>query len=102
MSTAWTVAIATSVGCYVLKFAGLAAPQRFLDHATVRRVVEMIPVALLAALIAVQTFGDARSLVLDARAAGLVAAIGAVLLRAPFIVVVCLAALTAALVRLLA
>lgn len=62
----------------------------------------MIPVALLAALIAVQTFGDARSLVLDARAAGLVAAIGAVLLRAPFIVVVCLAALTAALVRLLA
>lgn len=100
MSVAWTVAIVTSVGCYALKLAGLAAPQRFLEHRTVRRVVEMIPVALLAALIAVQTFGDTRSLVLDARAAGLLAATGAVLLRAPFIVVVCLAAVTAALVRL--
>jgi hypothetical protein len=48
----------------------------------------------------VQTFGAGRSLDLDARAAGLAVAAVAVLLRAPFLLVVVMAALTAALVRL--
>ena len=56
--------------------------------------------ALLAALVAVQAFSDGSALALDARAAGLGFAVVALLLRAPFLVVVVGAALVAALVRL--
>ena len=69
----------------------------------VRRTADLLPVALLAALVAVQVFGrrgtTARADV-DARLAGLAAAFVALLLRAPFLVVVFVAALTAALIRL--
>ena len=68
------------------------------------RVVDALPVALLAALIAVQVFAtgdrDGQHLTIDARAAGLGVAAVALLLRAPFLLVVVLAALTAALLRL--
>jgi hypothetical protein len=46
-------------------------------------------------------FSDGPSLTLDARAAGLAAAVLALLLRAPFIVVVLIAALTAGIIRLI-
>ena len=61
----------------------------------------LIPIALLAALVGTQTFSTGQHLVLDVRAAALAVAIVAVLLRAPFLVVVAAAALTAALLRLL-
>lgn len=48
----------------------------------------LLPVALLAALTAQQAFADGRVLVLDAKAAGLAAAAVALLLRAPFLVVI--------------
>jgi hypothetical protein len=51
--------------------------------------------ALLAALIVTNTFADGRALVLDARAAGLAAALVAVALRAPVLVVILAAAVTA-------
>jgi branched-subunit amino acid transport protein len=63
--------------------------------------VPLIPVALLAALVAIQTFSTGQHLVLDVRAASLVVAIIAVVLRAPFLVVVIAGAATAALLRLL-
>ena len=50
---------------------------------------------LLAALIVTNTFATGRDLVLDARAAGLAAALVAVLLRAPVLVVILVAAVTA-------
>ena len=56
-----------------------------------QRVALLLPVALLAALISVQTFGEG----VDARAAGLGAAVVALVLRAPFLVVVSAAAVTA-------
>jgi uncharacterized membrane protein len=87
-----------AVGCYALKLAGLSVPQRVLDGVRVRRVAALLPVALLAALIATQTFTGG----VDARAAGLAAAAVAVVLRAPFLVVVAVAAATAAMLRLLA
>jgi hypothetical protein len=58
-------------------------------------------VALLSALIGVQVLGSGQHLTVDARVVGLGAALVVLLLRAPFIVVVAVAALTAALVRLL-
>ncbi len=55
--------------------------------------------ALLAALTAQQTFGDGHELVLDARVAGVAAAAVALVLRAPFLVVVAAAVVVTAGVR---
>ena len=76
-------------------------PARVLDDARVRRVSVVLPIALLAALAATQTFTTAGRLTVDARAAGLAVAVGALLLRAPFLVVVGAAAATTAVLRLL-
>jgi hypothetical protein len=67
----------------------------------VERVADLMPVALLSALVGVQVLATGSHLALDARLVGLGFAVVALLLRAPFIVVVFGAALAAALVRLL-
>jgi uncharacterized membrane protein len=97
----WTALLLACVGCYLLKLAGLALPQRVLDHPVAERVADLIPVALLAALVAVQVLADGTSLVLDARLAALAFAVVALLLRAPFLVVVVGAAVVAAVLRAL-
>lgn len=95
----WAGLLVASVSCYVLKLAGLSLPQSWLQDPRIQRTVPLIPVALLAALVGTQTFSTGQHLVLDVRAAALVVAILAVLLRAPFLVVVGVAAATAALLR---
>ncbi len=68
----WAAVIAAGVGCYLLKLAGLAVPGRVLDDPVVARVADLIPVALLAALVAVQVLADSDGhLVLDARVVAL-------------------------------
>jgi uncharacterized membrane protein len=99
--TTWAAILATAAGCYLLKLAGLSLPEWVLEHPVMARVSDLLPVALLAALAAVQTFSTGDSLVLDARVAGVAVAVVALLLRAPFLVVVGAAAATAALLRLL-
>ena len=96
----WTVLLAACLGCYLLKLAGLSLPARVLGRPLVQRVADLIPVALLAALVAVQVWSEWARLVLDARTAGLAFAVVALVLRAPFLVVVGAAA-TAALLRTL-
>nr|WP_231121553.1 AzlD domain-containing protein [Motilibacter peucedani] len=90
-----------ALGCYGAKLAGLSVPERVLEDVRVQRVAALLPLSLLAALTAVQAFADGRHLELDARAGGLLFAAGAVLLRAPFLVVVFGAAATAAALRAL-
>lgn len=97
----WLGIVAAALGCFVLKLAGLSVPQRILDKPAVQRAAALLPVALLAALVGVQTLSTGTQLVVDARLAGVAAAVVALGLRAPFIVVVAVAAVTAALVRLL-
>jgi branched-subunit amino acid transport protein len=97
----WAVIVATAAGCYLVKLAGLSVPGRILDHPLVERIADLLPVAMLAALIGVQVFADGPELTVDARLVGLGAAVVALLLRAPFIVVVVVAAATAAVARLL-
>ncbi|SFB77357.1 Branched-chain amino acid transport protein (AzlD) [Nocardioides terrae] len=97
----WTGIMVTAVGCYLLKLAGLSVPDHVLTRPLTQRVAALIPPALLGALIAVQVLADDQLLVVDARLAGLGAAVVLLLLRAPFLVVVAGAALTAALLRLL-
>ena len=96
----WTAILLACAGCYALKLAGLSLPERVLSHPTVERVADLIPVALLAALVAVQVFSDGSALTVDARALGLGFAVVALLLRAPFLVVVVGASVVAALARL--
>ena len=96
----WTAVLLACAGCYLLKLAGLSLPQRVLAHPTVERVADLIPVALLAALVAVQVFSAGTSLTLDARALGLGFAVVALVLRMPFLAVVVGAAVVAALARL--
>jgi branched-subunit amino acid transport protein len=99
--TLWLAVIGAGIGCYLLKLAGLSVPPRVLEHRIVSRVADLIPVALLSALVAVQVFADAdQRLAVDARAAALGAAVVMLLLRAPFLVVVFGSALVAALLRM--
>ncbi|MGW2824675.1 AzlD domain-containing protein [Streptomyces sp. NPDC001443] len=97
----WIAIGATALGCYVAKLAGLLVPAGALEHPLVRRLAALLPVALLAALTAQQTFADKHTLVLDARAAGLAAAAVTLVLRAPFLLVVAAAVLVTAGVRAL-
>jgi hypothetical protein len=97
----WSAVLLASLGCYALKVAGLSVPQRVLSNRRVERVALLLPVALLAALVATQTFSTGKHLVVDARAAGIAAAGIALALRAPFLVVVAAAVTATALLRLL-
>ena len=97
----WTGIVVTAIGCYALKLIGLSVPDRVLTRPLTQRVAALIPPALLGALIAVQVLAEGQRLVIDARLAGLGAAVVLLLLRAPFLVVVAGAAATAAVLRLL-
>ncbi|ANW17747.1 AzlD domain-containing protein [Streptomyces clavuligerus] len=97
----WIAIAATALGCYLLKLAGLLVPADTLERPVVQRLAALVPVALLAALTAQQTFADGSTLVLDARAAGVAAAAIALVLRAPFLVVVAAAVAVTAGVRAL-
>ncbi|GIH69533.1 AzlD domain-containing protein [Sphaerimonospora thailandensis] len=99
--TVWIAVAVTALGCYLVKLLGLSVPAGLLDRPFVRRMAALVPVAMLAALTAIQTFGSGQALVVDARAAGLAAAAVALLLRAPFLVVVAVAVAVTAAVRAL-
>jgi branched-subunit amino acid transport protein len=101
MSEVWIVVVAVGALTIVLKsvgpvlLGGRELPERALS------VVDLLAPALLAALVAVSIFGLGKDLVLDARVVGLFAAVAALLLRAPIIVVVLAAAVATALTRAL-
>jgi len=97
----WAALLTASAACYAIKLAGVSLPQRFLQDPRIQRTIPLLPVTLLSALIATQTFATGNHLVLDVRAAALAVAAVAVLLRAPLLVVVAAGAATAALLRLL-
>ncbi|MFB7647762.1 MULTISPECIES: AzlD domain-containing protein [unclassified Streptomyces] len=97
----WIAIAATALGCYLAKLLGLLVPAGALDRPLVKRLAALLPVALLAALTAQQTFSTGHQVLIDARAAGLAAAAVALLLRAPFLVIVAAAVLATAGVRAL-
>jgi len=102
MSAAWTAVLVVGLATVALKAAGpVLAGGRELPQGGAR-VVNLLAPALLAALVATQAFASEEALVLDERGAGLVAAAGAILLKAPLLVVVLVAAVTAAGLRLIA
>jgi branched-subunit amino acid transport protein len=96
VSAVWLCVIVVGTATIALKAAGpvLAAGRQLPEGAS--RVVDLLAPALLAALVATQAFATDEELVLDERAAGLLAGGVAILLRAPLLVVVVAAAATAA------
>jgi hypothetical protein len=97
----WTGVLLASLAVFAIKLGGHLAPERLLQRPAVVRVAALMTAGLLAALVAVQTVADGDELRLDARLPALAVAAVALWRRAPFIVVVVLAAVTAAGLRAL-
>jgi branched-subunit amino acid transport protein len=97
MNQYWIAVIGTSAIAFILKFSGHSVPEKWLSHPRIQRVNTLIPIALLSALVAVQTFTEKNKLMIDHRLLGLSVAIIALLLKASFPVVVLSAALSSAL-----
>lgn len=98
--TLWNAVLVAAIGCVALKTLGYLVPARALEAPRPARIADLLTVALLGALVAVQALGVGQTIVVDARVPALLVAAGLLLLRAPFLVVVVAAALTAALLRL--
>ena len=97
----WVAIVAAGLLAWATKYAGHVVPERLLDNPRVHRIAAYVTVALLFALFAVQAFTSDGAVVLDARVAAV--AVAALLLwrKAPFIVVVLVAAVVAAGLRAL-
>ncbi|WP_270887646.1 AzlD domain-containing protein [Pedococcus sp. 5OH_020] len=101
MST-WTAVLLASALAFLLKLLGYIVPGTWLGGDRTTRITSALPIALLAALVGVQTLTSSGGQVaVDSRAAAVGVAVIALLLRAPFIVVVVAAAAVAAGLRLL-
>ena len=97
----WPTILIASGAAYALKIIGYVVPQSCLDTPLSRRITALIPIALLSALIGIWTFVDGQTIGIDARVPGVLAALVALLLRAPFLVVIITAAAVTAVVRAL-
>ena len=102
MNAATVVLVLLTIGTFAFKSAGpmFIGARRLPPR--VQNLVDLLPAALLAALVAVSTFGAGQSLIIDARAAGMVVAAVALWRRVPFVFVILLASATTALVRQIA
>lgn len=99
MSRAWLLVIVVGAATLTFKALGPVIIGGRPLPAALNRVVALLAPTLLAALVVVSTFATGRELVVNARVAGMAAAVTALVLRAPIIVVVASAAIVAALVR---
>lgn len=98
----WGAVLLACVLSFAVKLAGYLVPESLMAGERTQRVTTLLPVALLAALVVVQTVtGDAGSLVVDARLVAVAAGVVLLLLRANFLVVVLAAGALAALLRAL-
>ena len=91
--TSWTWIVVACLAAYVLKIAGYLVPERVLEHPRMARVTSV--------LVVMNAFAAGTDLVVDARFAALVVAAIALVLRAPFLLVVVLGAAAAAATRAL-
>ncbi len=99
--TLWWIVIIASLACLALKVGGYLVPESLLDRPTPFRIANLLTIALLAALVGVQTLGSGQGVALDARVPAILVAAVLFALRVPFVLVVIAAAVTAALLRLL-
>ena len=95
----WGLVLALAAGAYAFKVLGLVVIGDRALPAALERCLALIPAALIAALIVKDTFSIGQHLVIDARAAGVAAAVLAAWRKAPAIVIIVIGATVTALLR---
>ncbi|MFT4156394.1 MAG: AzlD domain-containing protein [Microbacterium sp.] len=98
--TLWGAVLLAAIICLAMKAAGYLVPAEVLEEPRPARISDLLTVALLAALVAVQTLGAGDALIIDARVPAILFAAGLLWLRQSFLVVVIAAAVVAALLRI--
>jgi branched-subunit amino acid transport protein len=101
VSDAWLAVLLVGAGTVLIKSIGPVGVSGRRVPTRVDRLLEMLAPAILAALVVTETFASGRSLVVDARLAGVGAGIVAVAMRAPLWLVVVVGAAATAAVRAL-
>lgn len=97
--TIWQIILLASILVLAIKLLGYLVPPRLLQSPRAARTAELTTVALLSALIVVQTAGVGQGLALDARLPAVVVAAALFALRVPFVLVIIAAAACAAVLR---
>jgi uncharacterized membrane protein len=95
----WIGIVVASIAVYSWKLIGSLVPKKLLDHPRVAASANYLTIALMAALVGVQTFVTKSQLAIDARVAAVLVAVVLTALRVPFLVMVAAAASVAALIR---
>ncbi|HEY0119785.1 MAG TPA: AzlD domain-containing protein [Cellulomonas sp.] len=95
----WAAVVGAGLATFAVKLVGHLVPRHWLARPQVARVAAFVTVALLSALVAVQAATSGGRIVLDSRLAGMAAAAVALLAKAPFVVVVLVAAVVTAALR---
>jgi len=98
MNQLWIGVIGASIALFALRYSGYLVPEKYLTNPRMLRINTLIPIALLSALVGVQTITEKGRWVIDQRVAGVLVALIALRLKAPYFVVVISAALTSALI----
>lgn len=99
MNEMWWWILAGCAAAYGIKMLGFLVPEKLLENEKMTRAAGALTIGLLASLTMVNTVASGTSVAFDARIGALVAAGIALLLRAPFLVVVISGAAAAALLR---
>ena len=95
----WTLIIVLAIGAYAFKFTGLVVLGGRALPAPLERCLALIPAAVISALIVKDSMTTGQDIVIDARAAGIAAAILLAWRRAPLILVIVAGAAVTALLR---
>jgi hypothetical protein len=98
MNQLWIGVIGASIALFALRYSGYLVPEKFLTNVRMLRINTLIPIALLSALVGVQTLTEKGKWVIDQRLAGVLVALIALRFKAPYFVVVISAAVTSALI----
>ena len=96
MTPIWIAVLGASATAFLNKYIGHSVPERWLNKPRFMRINTLVPIVLLSALVAVQTLGNKKELVIDQRLAGVAVALVLLKFKAAFPIVVVGAAVTSA------
>jgi len=99
MTVTWDWLLLACLLAFATKLSGYLLPAKWLEGPRMLRIASAMTIGLLASLVTVNTLASGGGIIFDARLGSLVVALLALLLRAPFLLVVVLGAGTAALLR---
>lgn len=86
MNIYWITALGASLLSFITKISGYSVPEKYISNLRIQRINLLIPIALLSALVAVNTLAIKKELTIDHRLGGVIFAAIALKLKAPFLV----------------